>query len=54
MQLIMDTDCHKLGVDYLNIDAHLNEQDFTIGAAFSPLFITLYIYHLKILSERNK
>ena len=41
---LMDTVGHKLEVDYPNIDAHLKEQDFTVGAAFSPLFITLYIY----------
>jgi hypothetical protein len=34
----------KLKNDYANVSRHLEEQDFTVGAAFSPLFITLYIY----------
>ena len=26
---------------------HLTENDFSVGAAFSPLFITLYIYEIE-------
>lgn len=37
----------KLKNDYSNISKHLDEQDFTVGAAFSPLFITLYIYQIE-------
>ena len=33
--------------DYPNVSKHLEEQDFTVGAAFSPLFITLYIYQIE-------
>lgn len=41
---IMDILDDTLKKDYAHISQHLDEQDFTIGAAFSPLFITLYIY----------
>ena len=34
-------------VDYPKLAAHLEEQCFTVGAAFSPLFITLYIYQIE-------
>ena len=43
---IMDILDEKLKKDYPHISEHLEEQDFTIGAAFSPLFITLYIYQI--------
>jgi hypothetical protein len=26
---------------------HLTDNDFSVGAAFSPLFITLYIYEIE-------
>jgi hypothetical protein len=34
----------KLKENYPHVSQHLEEQEFTVGAAFSPLFITLYIY----------
>ena len=34
----------KLESDWPLLAQHLEEQCFTVGAAFSPLFITLYIY----------
>lgn len=34
----------KLKKDFNLVYTHLEEHDFTVGAAFSPLFITLYIY----------
>jgi hypothetical protein len=34
----------KLKKDFSLVYRHLDENDFTVGAAFSPLFITLYIY----------
>lgn len=37
----------KLKRDFPDISEHLDQQDFTIGAAFSPLFITLYIYQIE-------
>lgn len=37
----------SLKKDYPHISKHLEEQDFTVGAAFSPLFITLYIYQIE-------
>jgi hypothetical protein len=27
---------------------HIEEEDFTLAAAFSPIFLTLYIYHIPI------
>lgn len=36
----------KLALDFKEIWDHLEENDFTVGAAFSPLFITLYIYQI--------
>mmetsp|Transcript_24163 Transcript_24163/g.37130 ORF Transcript_24163/g.37130 Transcript_24163/m.37130 type:complete len:80 (+) Transcript_24163:1473-1712(+) len=41
---IVDTIEQKIAEDFPELDKHLKEQDVTIGAAFSPLFITLYIY----------
>ena len=35
---------NKLATEYSDVYAHLQDNDFTVGAAFSPLFITLYIY----------
>lgn len=32
--------------DYKQVWDHLVDNDFTVGAAFSPLFITLYIYQI--------
>ena len=46
MEIIEDLD-EKLKEDFPHISKHLDEQDFTIGAAFSPLFITLYIYQIE-------
>ena len=44
---IIDILDDTLQKDYPHISKHLEEQDFTIGAAFSPLFITLYIYQIE-------
>lgn len=32
--------------DFSKVHQHLIDNDFTVGAAFSPLFITLYIYQI--------
>ena len=45
MELIDEVE-QKLIEDYPNIEKHLRESDFTVGAAFSPIFITLYIYQI--------
>jgi hypothetical protein len=37
----------KINTDYPKIAYHLEEQCFTVCAAFSPLFITLYIYQIE-------
>lgn len=37
----------KLEKEYPLLSEHLIEQDFTVSAAFSPLFITLYIYQIE-------
>ena len=44
---IIETVEQKLLLDYPQLAAHLEEQCFTVGAAFSPLFITLYIYQIE-------
>jgi len=36
----------KLEAEYPKLSQHLIDQDFTVSAAFSPLFITLYIYQI--------
>ena len=41
---LLDTVEDKLKTDFTAVYDHLQEHDFTVGAAFSPLFITLYIY----------
>ena len=46
MELI-DVVEQKLITDYPQVEKHLKECDFTIGAAFSPIFITLYIYQIE-------
>ena len=43
---IMDKLERKLETDYPEVNKHLNDSDFTASAAFSPLFITLYIYQI--------
>ena len=45
MELIDEVE-QKLIVDYPDVDKHLRDSDFTVGAAFSPIFITLYIYQI--------
>lgn len=47
---IIDALDSKLRQDFPHISQHLDDQDFTIGAAFSPLFITLYIYQIDHLN----
>ena len=37
----------KLEKDYNEVFEHLKDNDFTVSAAFSPLFITLYIYKIE-------
>jgi len=37
----------KLNLQFPQIALHLEEQCFTVSAAFSPLFITLYIYQIE-------
>ena len=37
----------KLKEDWPNVAEHLERENFTVGAAFSPLFITLYIYQIE-------
>ena len=44
---LMDYIEQKLQTDFPEIAEHLEEQCFTVGAAFSPLFITLYIYQIE-------
>jgi hypothetical protein len=46
MELIDEVE-QRLAEDFPALDAHLKEQNFTAGAAFSPLFITLYIYQIE-------
>jgi hypothetical protein len=46
MQLI-DIVEKRLESDYPQVKKHLEENDFTVSAAFSPLFITLYIYQIE-------
>lgn len=41
---LLDTVEEKLKKDFKPVYEHLMDHDFTVGAAFSPLFITLYIY----------
>jgi hypothetical protein len=41
---LLSTVENKLESDFNKVHQHLQEHDFTVGAAFSPLFITLYIY----------
>jgi len=41
---LLDTVEQRLKVEYAAIYEHLLDNDFTVGACFSPLFITLYIY----------
>lgn len=36
----------KMKKDFTKVHQHLIDNDFTVGAAFSPLFITLYIYQI--------
>lgn len=43
---LLDTVEDKLRNEFTPVYDHLIEHDFTIGAAFSPLFITLYIYQI--------
>ena len=43
MELIATVET-KIRTDFPALAEHLDDNDFTIGAAFSPLFITLYIY----------
>lgn len=38
---------NKLDKQYPQVAQHLEEQCFTVSAAFSPLFITLYIYQIE-------
>ena len=45
MELIDEVE-QKLIEDYPDVEKHLRECDFTVGAAFSPIFITLYIYQI--------
>lgn len=44
---IIETLNENLQSDFPHISQHLDDEDFTIGAAFSPLFITLYIYQIE-------
>ena len=37
----------KIKREYKELYEHLEENDFSVGAAFSPLFITLYIYQME-------
>lgn len=37
----------KLEREYKVLHQHLEDNDFSVGAAFSPLFITLYIYQME-------
>ena len=37
----------RLESHYPEVDQHLKDNDFTVSAAFSPLFITLYIYQIE-------
>mmetsp|Transcript_6705 Transcript_6705/g.11260 ORF Transcript_6705/g.11260 Transcript_6705/m.11260 type:complete len:145 (+) Transcript_6705:1311-1745(+) len=46
MELI-DVVERKLETDFPKVQKHLEEQCFTAGAAFSPIFITLYIYQIE-------
>ena len=46
MEIIENVE-HKLNQDYPELAKHLEDQCFTVGAAFSPLFITLYIYQIE-------
>lgn len=41
---LLDTVEQRLKLEYTAIYEHLMDNDFTVGACFSPLFITLYIY----------
>ena len=43
MEMIEEVE-RRLNKDFPRLAAHLEEQCFTVSAAFSPLFITLYIY----------
>lgn len=45
MQLI-DIVEKRLETHYPAVSTHLKQNDFTVSAAFSPLFITLYIYQI--------
>jgi hypothetical protein len=37
----------KFNKDFKLVMQHLTDNDFSVGAAFSPLFITLYIYEIE-------
>jgi hypothetical protein len=37
----------KFKKDFKLVMQHLTDNDFSVGAAFSPLFITLYIYEIE-------
>jgi predicted RNA-binding protein len=41
---LLDTVEEKIKTEHKKLYEHLEENDFSVGAAFSPLFITLYIY----------
>jgi len=41
---LIDTVDNKINSHFPLLAKHLENQNFTVGAAFSPLFITLYIY----------
>ena len=43
---LLETVENKLKNAFPKVYFHLQENDFTVGAAFSPLFITLYIYQM--------
>ena len=43
---LLQTVENKFEKDYKHVLKHLNDNDFSVGAAFSPLFITLYIYEI--------
>lgn len=44
---LLSTVEQKLKREYVDLYNHLEENDFSVGAAFSPLFITLYIYQME-------
>lgn len=43
---LLETVEQKIKKDFKPLYEHLQDHDFTVGAAFSPLFITLYIYQV--------